>query len=104
MTEKLISIEKIDLSEKDKETVTRELDHIQTILIDIVEEDENVAYADTDDAMGMLDSILGGDPAYDARLSARVEASKKCMQGSDEEKKKGLKEAVMWVQQIRGLI
>ena len=108
MTEKLISIEKIDLSEKDKESAMGELEHIQRILRDLAdgdaEGDKSVAYADTGEAMSILDSILGGDPAYDTRLALRKEASKKSMQGTDEEKMQGYRDTMMWVQQIKGLI
>ncbi len=92
--------------ENKKEDILFELGSIQKTLesLESNEEGYEYEYADTGDSMMTLDSILGSNEAYKESLVMRREASEKIMQGNAEEKKEGIKEAMAWVEKVKGLL
>lgn len=96
-------INKLDLESK-KEDITLELNFIEETLKALENNEEGYEYADTGDSMMTIDSMFGANPLYLETLVMRKEASKKIAQGSKEEKKEGLNQAMEWVEKVKRLL
>lgn len=96
--------QKVNIPEDEKETIEVELRYIEQVLKAVEDGDENTAYADTQEAMATIGNMLKDNPDYQSTLAERREASRKCMQGDESEKREGLKQARAWVEKVRGLL
>ena len=98
-----VAQEKVSSLESVKEDVFYELGYIERTLRSLINKEEGYDFADTGDSMMTIDSVLSSNDNYKEALSMRKEASKKIIEGTEEEKKEGFKENPEWVEKVKSL-
>lgn len=94
----------LEVTDEDVQAVEKQLEYVERVLEGLAGNEEGVTYGDTGTSMQVIDNILGANPSYKQLKEKRKEASIKIMQGDEQERQEGLKQAKEWAKEVRELL